>query len=71
MSIFQRFDYIFYPNRTCTYWWCGKPGVVLAYDSFSPECAHWFCESCWQEEEQSDIPFLDIVEDRRKEESKP
>ena len=61
----REFDYVFNADGTCTNWYCGRQGVVLAYDSFSPECAHWFCEECWQEYEDEDIPFLDIVEDKR------
>lgn len=58
------FEMIFNPDGTCAHWDCGKQGVVLAFDSFSPEFAHWFCASCWQEYEDG-VPFLDIVEDRR------
>jgi len=59
------FEEIYYPDGTCTNWYCGKPGVVLAYDDFSPEVAHWFCEQCWQEVNEL-VDFLDVVEDKRK-----
>ncbi len=64
----KQFDYIYNEDGSCTNWWCGKHGVVLAYDSFSPECAHWFCEDCWRDYLDDCIPFLDIVEDKRKKE---
>lgn len=58
------FDYIYHENKTCgARYDCGLPGVVLAYDEFSPECATWFCKNCW--EYFSVIPFLAIAEDRR------
>ena len=59
------FAYIYNADGTCgARWDCGKPGVVLAYDDFSPEGATWFCEECW-EDFQFPVPFLTIVEDRR------
>ncbi len=62
------FDYIYNADGTCTHWYCGRQGVVLAYDSFSPEIAHWFCASCWEDYEDDDVPFLSIVEDNRQKE---
>ena len=59
----MKFDYIFNEDGTCTQWDCGKPGVVLAYDDFSPEFAHWFCAHHWQWYEDWNI--LTIVEDKR------
>ncbi len=59
------FEYIYHEDGRCTNWWCGKPGVVLAYDSFSPEIAHWFCTECWQQYLDDDIPFLEVIEDHR------
>lgn len=58
------FDTIYNSDRTCAGRYdCGKPGVVLAYDEFSPEVATWFCEDCW--EDFNIVPFLTIVEDKR------
>ena len=60
------FDYIYNADGTCHLWYCGKPGVVLAYDEFSPEGALWFCSECWQEWEEADgFSMLIVVEDRR------
>lgn len=59
------FEYIINPDGTCHQWDCGKRGVVLAYDDFSPEGALWFCTECWQAYEQGDVAFLTVVEDRR------
>lgn len=64
------FEYIFSEDETCTYWWCGKPGVVLAYDTFSPEIAHWFCQSCWDAYLDDDMLFLTVI-DHREDESIP
>ncbi len=50
------FDYIYNADGTCHLWYCGKPGVVLAYDEFSPEGALWFCSECWQEFAVSGMP---------------
>lgn len=55
------FEFIYHANGTCTFQYCGKPGVVLAYDEFSPEAAHWLCVSCWEDYEG----VLTIVEDKR------
>jgi len=57
------FDYIFNADGTCNWWDCGKPGVVLAYDDFSPEFGMWFCAYHWQDYEDWNI--LTIVEDKR------
>jgi hypothetical protein len=60
------FEYIYHTDGTCTNWWCGKPGVILAYDDFSPEIAHWFCAGCWQDYEDDNLMvFLEVVEDHR------
>lgn len=59
------FETIYYPDGTCTHWWCSAQGVVLAYDSFSPECAHWFCAGCWYDEELQEVQTFDIVKDNR------
>ena len=40
---------------------CHKSGVVLGYDTFSPEIGTWFCAEHWPEFED----MIDIVEDRR------
>ncbi len=62
----EDFEYIYNANGTCTIWYCGRQGVILAYDTFSPEVAHWFCQDCWDEMEGDDLPaFMDIIEDRR------
>ena len=55
------FDFIFNDNGTCTLWDCGRPGVVLAYDDFSPEIGHWFCAQHWPQYEEICI----VVEDKR------
>lgn len=55
------FESIYHPDGTCTFWDCGKSGVVLVYDDFSPEVAHWLCEQHWPDYEELFI----IVEDRR------
>ena len=58
------FDYIYNADGTCgAHWACHKPGVVLAYDDFSPESATWFCDDCWQDFE--DCPWLVIAQDKR------
>lgn len=64
------FEYIYNADGTCgARWDCGKPGVVLAYDDFSPEVALWFCEECWQAESDCEFSFVNIVvEDRRRKE---
>ncbi|HZU00881.1 MAG TPA: helix-turn-helix domain-containing protein [Ktedonobacteraceae bacterium] len=59
------FDVIYWPDGTCTIGNCGEKGVILAYDTFSPEIGMWFCEACWEEFE----PLMDIVEDRRPKET--
>ena len=48
-------------------WDCGEEGVVLAFDDFSPECAHWFCEFHWQEYKE----IFRLVEDHRKSKNPP
>jgi len=57
----SEFDYIFNADGTCTLWYCGKPGVVLAYDDFCPEVGHWFCDLHWPNFEEICI----VVEDKR------
>ncbi|MGH9060484.1 MAG: hypothetical protein ACRDZY_13365, partial [Acidimicrobiales bacterium] len=60
------FDAIYHPGGLCTLWDCGRKGVVLAYDEFSPEVAHWFCEYHW--DDGTEFPYssmMTIVEDRR------
>jgi len=57
------FDYIYNADGTCHWWDCGKQGLVLAYDDFSPECGLWFCADHWSEYEDTNI--LTIVEDKR------
>jgi hypothetical protein len=59
------FEYIYNPDGTCAARYdCGKPGVVLAYDEFSPECATWFCSEHWEELGIA-TPMFVIVEDKR------
>lgn len=59
------FKYIWNPDGTCgAYFGCFKPGVVLAYDDFSPETATWFCGECWEDLGIAQ-PMLTIVEDKR------
>lgn len=58
----RAFDAIYNEDGTCTDWECGEDGVVLAYDSFSPEVAHWFCAYHWTEYEE----IFTVVEDHRK-----
>jgi len=36
----EDFEAIYHADGTCTHWHCGKPGVVLAYDSFSRSESH-------------------------------
>ncbi len=60
------FEYVFNADGTCgARFDCAGQGVVLAYDTFSPETAMWFCAECW-DDEQIQIIF-EIVEDRRPE----
>jgi hypothetical protein len=33
------FDYIYNSDGTCHFWYCGRRGVILAYDDMSPEGA--------------------------------
>ena len=56
------FTLIYNADGTCTFWDCGRVGVVLAYDDFSPEVAHWFCAAHWPAYED----IMLVVEDRRK-----
>ncbi len=60
------FDCIYNSDGTCHHWDCGHPGVVLAFDSFSPECALWFCSEHWKLYEQDDIEYLTVVQDKRR-----
>lgn len=60
----QDFTCIHQPDGTCINWDCGKEGVILAYDDFSPECAYWFCAECWDNAPEYAV-LLTIVEDRR------
>ena len=61
----QDFDYIYNDDGTCgARWDCGKPGVILAYDDFSPETATWFCGECWEDLGIA-TPMFTIVEDKR------
>jgi hypothetical protein len=55
------FEFIYQADGICTTWDCGKQGVTLAYDTFSPEVAHWFCPLHWPDYEG----VLTIVEDKR------
>lgn len=59
------FDFINDADGTCHLWYCNTPGVVLAYDSFSPESALWFCAEHWHEYEGEGVDLLTIVEDTR------
>lgn len=60
------FEAIYNADGTCTHWDCGKPGIVLAYDTFSPEVGHWFCAECWEEIEGDIVGVMfEIIEDRR------
>src|SRR5712691_10198814 len=59
------FEYIYNPDGTCHFWYCGKPGKLLVYDDFSPEGGLWFCEECWKDFQGDDADWLTIVEDRR------
>jgi len=62
----EDFEAIYHADGTCTYWDCGQPGVVLAYDDFSPEVAQWFCPECWNEIDGDVVGLLIIIEDKRK-----
>ena len=59
------FGAIYHEDNTCHQWDCRKPGVVLAYDEFTPESACWFCERHWSIEEDDDFDDLVIIEDLR------
>jgi hypothetical protein len=59
------FEIIYNRNRTCTNWYCGQRGAILAYDDFSPEFAHWFCEDCWDEMDEMEQIIFNIVENHR------
>jgi hypothetical protein len=59
------FEAIYYPGGTCNIYPCGKPGVVLAYDDFSPEVGLWFCLDCWDDLGIA-TPMFTVVEDKRK-----
>lgn len=62
----EDFEYIIYPDSTCGICLERAPGVVLAYDEFSPEGATWFCAECWPYfEELEELSLLVIVEDKR------
>lgn len=63
------FEYIYNPDGTCHFWYCGKPGKLLVYDDFSPEGGLWFCESCWNDFQGDDCNWLTIVEDKRLEQA--
>lgn len=54
------FDFIYDPDGTCHYWACSQPGVVLAYDVFSPEGGFWFCTRHWED----DSGFQVVVDTR-------
>lgn len=60
------FDMLYNPDGTCHQWDCGKPGVVLAYDAFTPESACWFCDWHWSDQDE-DLDILEIIEDLRPE----
>ena len=64
VSDFDRRDIFNYDGTCAARWDCGKPGVVLAYDDFNPECATWFCSECWEDFAIAQ-PMLTIVEDKR------
>src|SRR6266567_861889 len=63
------FESIYYPDGTCgvasSQGDCQQPGVVLGYDTFSPEIGTWFCAEHWPEFEH----MITIVEDRRTKET--
>ena len=59
------FEHIWNSDGTCgARWDCDKPGVILAYDDFSPETATWFCSDCWDDLGIA-TPMFTIVEDKR------
>ncbi len=65
------FEAIYYPDGSCgvasSQGDCHQPGVVLGYDTFSPEIGIWFCSKHWPEFEQ----MITIVKDRRTKETTP
>lgn len=60
----SRFEAVYYPDGMCNIYPCDKPGVVLAYDDFSPEVGLWFCEEDW-DDLGIVTPMFTIVEDKR------
>ncbi len=63
------FEAIYWPDGSCGVAShqgdCHQPGVILGYDTFSPEIGIWFCAEHWPEFEM----IIDIVEDRRMEQA--
>jgi|SRR5450631_896553 len=55
------FAAIYNGDGTCHQWDCGKPGIVLAYDEFTPESACWFCDVHWSDYDTTDE--LTVIED--------
>jgi hypothetical protein len=58
------FEAVYYPDGTCNIYPCGCPGVILAYDTFCPEVALWFCAECWNDLGIA-TPMFTIVQDKR------
>ena len=63
----EDFEYIYNADGSCGTWDCGAPGIILAYDDFSPGAATWFCEDCWNRygDGYDEAAMLIIVEDKR------
>lgn len=58
------FEHIYNEDGTCHAFDCIAPGLILAYDEFSPEIAQWFCGMHWSSSEGAEL--LTVAEDRRK-----
>ena len=62
----SNFEAIYWPNASCGVYDgtadCHQPGVVLGYDTFSPEIGIWFCSEHWPEFAH----MITIVEDKRR-----
>jgi hypothetical protein len=63
-TIMPIFAHIYNADGTCHAANCGAPGLILAYDDFSPEIAQWFCGMHWSDCRGKEL--LTVAEDRRK-----
>ncbi len=59
-----RFEHVYNADGTCHAFNCDAPGLILAYDEFSPEIAQWFCGMHWSDCTGKEL--LTVAEDLRK-----